>query len=644
MLIPRRDEAGFSLAETLAALLVFGIVTVGILPLMLSTMRASNLNRTATVAKNLVVEATERARGLPFRREVSGSTGLPKKVDLLDLYFPRGFGGSGTDGVYGANTFTVACTSASTGAACPKYTSSDGSVRSAIPAGYMVTFAAQFVQAIAGAGGVETYSAVNVPVSPNPQYYWQGNAAGPGTQCASCTSSPPSELLRLTITASWNVGALGDRDYSTTSILGNRRFSGLRVRGNATVTSLLEMSTGFNSPTQGDSSLSITAGSAESDVEVRSVTRGRYSGSSARLLLQDNTEPVVPNVDVSAASAAREAPPDFSLVSAASADAVMAQRADLGAVGGADDSRIRDVSGSVAVDLPRATGTAELLGGDGDSPLGLLWMTSRIDPAVPANNPLRIFDASRVVWVETLGAAGFSSTVNSSTTATSPASLRAVSNIASGAIGNLRLFPTDFVPIVAAEPAGAKGGPVIEIQNFRAEVACRATANPATLQAVAASGTWSASLRLWRETAENDGQTAGAYATPVSLDQSNASSALTAIGNPMVYEEPDVGGSSPQQLGRVPNDIFLFPVTRTYDLDGDGTQETSFLHPGYLSQAGGWGANAATVEADTNRRRVSAALDGALRVSSSSLNPTVPSSTVSLTLGTMNCESLDLRP
>lgn len=639
----RRDDAAFTLVETLAAMLVFGVVTVGILPLMLSTMRASNLNRTSTVAKNLVVEATERARGLPFRREVSsGTPPVPKKVDLLDLYFPRAFGGSGADGSYASNTFTVICTSTSTAGACPKYTSSDGSVRSALPAGYTLTFTAQFVQASSGAGGVETYSVVSVPVAPDPLYYWQGNATGPGAQCATCTSGPPSELLRLRVTASWDLGALGNRTYSTTSILGNRRFSGLRLRGNASVTSLLEMTTGFNSATQGDSSLSVTAGSAESDMEVRSVTRARYGGSSARLLLRDSTEPLVPDVDIPAASAAREAPPDFSLASAATSDAVTAQRLDLGAVAGADDSAIRDVSGSVAVDLPRAAGTGELLGGDGDSALGLLWVAGSID-SNPVNNPLRIFSASRVAWVESLGSVGFSSTVDSATTATSPANLRAVSNIASGEVGNLRLFPTDFIPIDGSQPTGTKGGPVIEIQNFLAEVTCRATADIATPATTAASGTWSATLRLWRETAENDGQTAGGYITR-SLDPSNAASTLTAIGNPMIYEEPDLGGLSPQQQGRAPADVFLFPTTRTYDLDGDGVEETSVPHAGYLSEAGGWGANSATVSVDTDRRTVSSALDGALRISSSPLNPQVPSSSLSLILGTMNCESLDLRP
>lgn len=636
MLIPRCDQSGFSLVETLAALLVFGLVTVGILPLMLSSMRASNLNRTATVAKNLVVEATERARGLPFHREISqGTPPVPKKVDLLDMYFPRGFGGAGADGTLAANVFTVVCTSSSTQPACPKYTRSDGSVQSALPAGYTLTFRAEFVQAAAGAGGVETYSQATVPNT----YYWQGAASAPGPVCGACSSAPPTEMLRLTVTASWNVGALGDRTFSTTSILGNRRFSGLRLRGAATLDSLLTMTTGFDSAGEGESSLVLTAGAAESDVEVRAVTRARYSGSAVRLLLKDNEEPLLPDVDSSGASSAQEAPSDFNLVSAATADALVSQRTDIGAFGGADDSRIGTVQGSVAVDLPRARGTAEIFGGDGDSPLGLLWVTNQIEPA---SNPLRIFSASRVVWLETLGATGFTSTTDSTTTATAPAASRTVSNVATGRFGNLRLFPTDFIPIDAAQPAGARGGPVIEIRNFFSEVACRATANPATPATTAASATWSATLRVWTETADNDGRTSGSYSS-VSLNQNNAAAALTAIGNPMVYEDPDVGGRSPQQLGLVPNDIFLFPVQRSYDLDGDGVAETTYNHPGYLA-LDGWSARAGTVDVDADRRTVTAALDGALRVASSPLNPAIPASTISVLMGTLNCESVDLRP
>lgn len=629
-----REQAGFSLVETLAALLVFGIVTLGILPLMLSTMRASNLNRTSTIAKNLVVEATERARGLPFRREISGTDGNPKRVDLLDLYFPRGFGGTAADGVYASNVFTVTCGSGSLAQACPKSAATDGSVRSALPANYTLTFRAEFVQATAGAGGVETYSPTTVPAT----YYWQGAEAGPGPVCTGCSSSPPSELLRLTVTASWNLGALGNRSFSTTSILGNRRFSGLRLRGAATVTSLIEMSTGFSSVEEGDSSLSITAGAAESDMEVRAVTRARYSGSAGRLLLEDSTEPLAPDVDTSGATTAQEAPPDFDLLVTDPEEALVGQRTDLGLVGGVDDSRIVDVHGTVAVDLPQAQGTTELLGTDTDSPLGLLWMTTQVDTAVPANNPLRLFSASRVAWLEAIGANAMSSTVDSSTMPTTSAATRVVANEASGDFGNLRLFPTDYIPVDVAQPAGPFGGPVIEVQNFAAEVSCRSTANSAT---AVASATWSATLRVWTD--PEDGTTNGGYTTRV-INETNATAELTAIGNPMIYEEPNIGLDSPEQLGRVPNDIYLFPRLRTYDLDQDpGTPVTTHLLPGYLAPAG-WSARQGTVSADDAGRVTTAALDTALRVSSSPLNPTIPLSTVSVTMGTLNCESVDLRP
>lgn len=639
MLTRPHTQRGFTLIETMAALLIFSLVTLGIVPLMLSSIRGSNLSRTATVAKNLVVEATERARGLPFRREVSGADGNPKRVDLLDLYFPRGFGGTRADGTYAANVFTVTCNSTSTIAACPKHSASDGTIQSAIPAGYSLTFTAEFVQPVAGVDG-ETYSTTTVPST----YYWQSGAAGPDPVCSTCSSEPPAELLRLRITASWTAAGLGNRSFSSTSILGNRRFAGLRIRGAASVEELVQMSTGFDSATEGDSSLVVAAGSAESDMEVRAVTRARYTGSAARLMLRDTEAPLVAEVDVEGASYAAESPPDFNVAVADPESAVSVSRSDLGAspVGGADTSEIRNAHGSVAIDLPEAGGTTDIAGSD---PLGLLWLTTDLDTITPGNNPLRILDATRVAWLEALDGTSLTTVVDSTSTPTTTTP-REVANVASGGFGNLRLFPTDFIPIDEDDEddddEDEAGGPVIEIQDFTAEVSCRATANDTTLEEDAASATWSATLRVWTD--PEDGATSGGYTTPVTLDDSNAATVLTGIGNPLVFEEPNdpESGLPPEAQGRVPQDIFLFPETRSYDLDGDpNTDPTTVTHPGYLSS---WTGIAGSVTADADRRVITAALDGAFRLESEPLNPSVPLSSVSVKLATLNCESVDLRP
>lgn len=637
----RRRDSGFTLVETLAALVVFGLVTLGIVPLIAASLRGSNYARTSTVAKNLVTEGIERARGLPFRREVSGANGFPKKVDLLDLYFPRGFGGSGADGVYASNVFTVTCTSTSEAPACPKQPDSAGNFRSAVPAGYTLVFRAEFVQAVAGAGG-ETYTTTTLPQSPDPLYYWQGNASTPTGACTNCTSQPPSDLLRLTVTARWSAAGVGERAFSTTSILGDRRFTGLRLRGEASVGYVIEMSTGFSSPTQGDTSLVVTAGSAESDHEVRAVTRARYSGSAARLLVRDNTAPLAPDVDVVGASYADEAPADFVRTVADSKNAQTAGWFDLGTVAGMDATRISNAEGGVAVDRPQARGTVEIRP---TTALGLLWVAGQTDPA---DNPLRILDGSgarRVAWIEAFPGTATStpavtSQVESLASATSAGS-RQVANVASGAFHNLRMFPTDFIP------AENGGGPVIEIRDFESEVACTASRSANTPTA-SASATWSAGLRVWTELDPNDGavgttaEPAGSYTDLIPLDQDGGADALADIGNPMVWEEPDSAeGLSPEQQGRPPADIYLFPETRDYRVirDGEVVEVDDHQHAGYLET---WSASAGT-SATADGRRATASLDGVLRISSMPLGPSGLSS-VKVTLGRLNCESLDLRP
>lgn len=183
---------------------------------------------------------------------------------------------------------------------------------------------------------------------------------------------------------------------------------------------------------------------------------------------------------------------------------------------------------------------------------------------------------------------------------------------------------------------------MVEVRGFSASATCRATA---TTGAHTASTGWQAEMRIWEETAPNDGIAAGTYRT---LNLSQAEFAvLGTLGpsqdNPMVWEEPDLNGVPPQQQipARPPNDVFLFPKTETYDLDGDGARETTHQHRGYLTALGG---TAGTSETSAAPRTVTAALNGALSITSAPMDPNLASSTVSVTLGRMNCESVDLRP
>src|SRR5688500_6024720 len=137
---PRRafsKEDGFSLIEVMAALFIFTLLTLGLVPLLTSSIRGSNTARADTVGKNAALKAMERVRGLPFYVSYASS---PTKVAVLDLYDPDG----ATDISVGTPARTVYRTTcawnALTSASCPRD----------VPPNYTLTCEAQFVDPVAG--------------------------------------------------------------------------------------------------------------------------------------------------------------------------------------------------------------------------------------------------------------------------------------------------------------------------------------------------------------------------------------------------------------------------------------------------------------------------------------------------------------
>src|SRR5688500_1177579 len=135
----RRDK-GLTLIETSVALLIFSMVTLGLTPVLVGSLRGSTTSRSYTVGKNAATQAMERIRGLPFFESMKGVVS-PTRRDVLDLYFPDL--GSG----YSAGKFTTTCTqttstpAASGPAACPPKLA-DGTT--AIPKNVTVKIEAEF--------------------------------------------------------------------------------------------------------------------------------------------------------------------------------------------------------------------------------------------------------------------------------------------------------------------------------------------------------------------------------------------------------------------------------------------------------------------------------------------------------------------
>jgi hypothetical protein len=449
--------------------------------------------------------------------------------------------------------------------------------------------------------------------------------------------------MRLTIEADWNVGASGDRSFNMTSIFGDRRFSGLRVDGNAAVDHVVEFETGFDVAGQ-QSTLTATAGSAETEIEVRAVTRARYSGRAARLLLIDGTDPLAPDVDVTGAVFDAEAPPDVNQPNppspAISGPVNVTHFDTAAAVAGADGSDITDVQAGVAIDLPQARGTievAESLGGT-----GLMWIDNQ-GPQAPGN-PLQIAEVGRVAWVDEDGGTGIDSVADSFTNPTD--ATRTVSGTATAAAGLVGMIPVTFIP---------GDGPVIQVTDLEAEAACEATADTSD---DVADASWSLQLEYWVEDAGNDGLTEGAYSSLALTDDPSTHDQLATLfaTPPVVWEEPDdLVLGSPENQGRPPEDIYLFPVSRDYtfvdvaDRNGNGdvteTITVTHQHRGYLAD---WGAGVVVEETDdaaapAGGRNSVARVDRAFSLTTQPLDPTNALTAISASMGSVNCQTRDLR-
>lgn len=632
------DERGFTLVEVLASILVFAIVTLGVVPLLLSSVRGSTLARSFTVGKNVTLQAMERARGLPYNRQVSDG-GVPQKVDVLDLYFPRGFG-AGFDAT--ADTFTVTCTSASTAIgspACPA---------GSIPPGYTVTFTATFVQecdasntascVAVTAGDPERYEKVDVPST----YYWQGSSTtGPEATCTNCSDKPPTQLLQLRIQTSWQ--AIGrNRSYNLTSLLGDRKFGGPKVDGLATIDHLVQLRSSFNDGTQ-TSSITATGGLTETRIAARLVTTAAHSGRAGRLILSGDAIPVSSAHDKSGAAVVAQAPPDVGggtpLSDNAGATDITHPQLLIDA-GGIDSSSVDGVEAGVAIDLPQARGELSI---DGSSPLGLLWVNTQM-PAADAN-PLSLdTDAGKVAWL----AQGTDGLDADAEAFTNPVAVdRKVYATAAGSFSSLRLFPSELV--LSDPDGGAREGAVVAFENFDAEVECEATAAAAAINPNPVA-TYSVDLSYWRETDPNDGVTKGSYQTIANLGNAAGRAAFLQLmaDPPMVHEDTTSLEGSLNRPEGSPGDVYLFPVSHSHEVlrdeDNDGVEELVTIthnHPGYLTN---WTALATpTTSEDASGRLVSARIDQAISFSSAQLNPAVADSVISGTVGTLSCSVSDLR-
>ena len=597
----RNRESGFTLVETLAAISVFSIMTLGIVPLLASSIKGASLSRSYTAGKNVTVEAMERARGLPFfvdyptQKAFSSGMATPRRVDLLDLYLPAAASGSsaGGGGTYSGGTYTTVCTSATgSNLACPRD----------LPARYTVEYKAAFVEPLA-VGSAEQY----VVKAPPATYKWN-------PEPYASQDLPFRRLVRLTITTRWTYGGQ-QKSVTLGGLIGDREFGKLAATGRSSAAYVVQASTQYTNETTGQKTrLTGVVGTADSLIETKTQSTADQSATASRITMSDLpldiSGDVVELPPVEGATSSIHAAPD-STPSGASVGPRTATHDVFGEIGGIDGTTTSDLKVSVSQELPVAQGSFGFSAPAGDE--RLFYMRGQLGPDNAA--VLRLDATDGLLKFAARGGTTVSGSTAAETTAVNTASRR-VQTSATAAFQRLRLLATSFIQGTITDVSGSTTHrSVVVIDNFQASVSCKATASSGT---AAGTKSWSATLYFWADDAPNDDVVAGSYRR-IDLSSGLASDPLAAYGpgatNPVVFDAP-----SGQE------DIYLF-------------QDAG--RKGYLRI---WSsALGETTQVSADGRVVRAELSEALRLVSARTDSRYPESAMSVQIGKLNCEAQDQR-
>jgi Tfp pilus assembly protein PilV len=582
-----RKSDGFSLIETLAAVTVFGLITVGITPLIVSSMRGSSLARSYTVGKNLGQEAMERVRGLPY------FDSAPAR-DALDLYYPNLVTGVGSGYNGTTQSFTTVCTAttaapAASGArACPP-DHPDGTSR--IPAGYTVSYVARFVTPSTTAPGT-------LVTEPPPAGY---DSAAPAT------ATPPT-LTEIVITVSWNrLGAA--RSFTLSSLLGQRKLSINRLSATAKIDFVVQALTSFQESSGRLSSIKATAGRSTSDIGVRGFAAADQDTRAGELVLTRNefgTEAGTTLAELTGASSTLHAPPNTTPAPVATKGPQVVTHSE--GFGSLDVARLGSSIVNEATDAPSTVTTGEL-------------------PRTLANFALTTGSGSKSFWIRNqsngtlLGLGGSSDThpfyvkrdsgpvrlsgkTYAEGTSPTPTASRKVHATLSAVSSPLHLFPTSF----------ADDG-VVRIRNFAMTMECKSTGSLATS---IVSAEWSAILDWWNN---------GSY-TSVTIggNHANAPGTVDPLATWHIGNNPKVGEI-----------CFLLSCTNRYLFDDPNALPTPKI--GYLRS---W-QTTTVVPTSKTATRTEAELPFAIDIRTAPTDSSISETAISVSVGKASCFAEDLR-
>ena len=574
-------EAGFSLVETLVAILIFSLMTLGTAPVILSSIRASTLSRSGTIGKNLAVEAMERVRGLPYYIEYSRQQ-QDTRADVLDFYFPSS---SGTGYSTTNKTYTTTCTAGSTsGPAC--------NLR--LHPGYTVEFVARFVTP-RGTPPNQTYETSD----PGSTYNWRYDVA-----TATPTDVPPSRLLEMTVTTRWQVGAR-NRTIVLKSYVGDRKFADISVLGETRIDYGVQVLTTYVDAEGRLTDLTVQGGAASSAVNQRLTSSSGQTLGTGRVLLVDRaTGESLISTSSTRPSVAYNAPPDLT-PAATTFGAVSFAHPRLSGVSiaGLDATRLQNSQVTVANEVPLSRGeySYPAAGGSADD----LWVNNQADP----NGSLNLDRTTgRRMFTARTNAAG-EGLLGRSRSQVFDSPSRYVESTATVNARDIQILPLTSGPTTG----------VVVVDSFTATVTCQARGSGTPVF----SATWSASVRVWVERQLN-GRQDGSYRTiTLSNTSGTLSDALVAAGidsNPVVWDAPQ---------GRT-NDIRLFQLggTRGYLASWNNVPGTQSVESANRITNASIDGAIRIVTSPTTR---------------SNASPSYPESGLKISLGKLSCRSEDRR-
>lgn len=622
MIRGRPGERGLTLVETLASITIFALITLGVSPLLISSIRGSALSRSYTVGKDLALEAMERARGLPFYVAFQAQQ---KKVDVLDLYLPcadptlsiTACAGEGVRAYAAATgTFTITCASTDTGPTC------------ALPlvSGYSLRYEARFVRED------------GITAEPPPSTYKRDPSTTEGA-----LDTPPTSLLELKITASWTLRGT-QKSFSLQSLLGDRKFGSVKMSAVAKINFGVQALTSFVH-TFGDartSDLRAIAGQAESRLESRLVSNADQRVRAAEISLVRRAIDADPNsaaltpggTPILGAVAEFRAPPNqtpATITNPAATSSITLEHPNLALNKEVAHLKTTSASGvdvKVVNELPSSTGAFTF--GGGLSPLGFFWVNNQTDAA---QNALLRLDLTRKVF-----------SLKRENEAIVP--VTGQTSVSSAALGGgrfVRARAETFVNMIRAMPVNYLSGAederhIVLIKNFTASVDCTSVGTPASTQV----GDWTASLKIWWDPTNNG---VPEIATKfITINSATAAGGKTTLGAVL---QADFDPANPTDPTRVSLNEGTGPAATANPLIFDGALPTDDVYlfseglkNGYLTSftlkqlvtSEGAGGDLGT-----------ASVDGAIQLATVPTNPLLPESGLNVAIGSLSCEALDAR-